>query len=879
MKKFDLLAATSIALFAAAPAFAQTAPTPAPAPQTTDAQPAEEEPVIDDVVVTATKRETTLLDTPISVSVTSGATIQEAQIRDLIDLQTVVPSLRVSQLQSSANTNFIIRGFGNGANNPGIEPSVGVFIDGVYRSRSAAQIADLPNVKRVEVLRGPQSTLFGKNASAGIISIVTAEPSFKFGGNVEATYGNYNAFIVKGDVTGPITDTLAFSLAGNYNRRDGYIRDLALNTNFNDRNRYGFRGQLLFQPSSDLKFRLIADFDSIDENCCAVVNLVAGPTVGVIRAIGGNVVTGNPFSYTVFNNYRSVNQIDNYGISLQGDKDFGKFTLTTISAARGVDSFTNQDSDFTSADLIGTNRNRTNIRTLTHEVRLASNFGGRFEFLLGGYYFNESIDQKADLTFGRDFRNYAQALSGNGISTVETLIGVPANTFSQRGQGRFENWVYRNNAYSFFGSADFKITERLVFTGGINYTNDKKRFSSASFSTDSFSALDFVAIGRTVLSQQALATTVGQLLGLPTGTLANAQQIGLFAQANPAGFAQVQAGANAFGAANANNPAVNPLLALRSLQFLPPFLNVPNAVEPGRTADDDVSYSLRLAWKATNNFSLYFTYGTGFKASSINLGADSRPTPADFIPGSPAAVPPPGASPIRTAGLALPNLTTGSRFAAPEKATVIEGGIKAQFPKGAFNLAVFSQEINNFQGNIFTGTGFVLSNAGKQSTFGIEFDGNYSPVRALTLNFDITYLKPRYDSFVNGSAINAGFTVSPANLTGQTPAGIPEVSLSAGFTYRRDIAQDLKLLLRSDYQWSSDTQIAEGAPQFRRQIRSLNSSLSLQFKNGLELSIWGRNLFDQQYISTIFPSVAQAGSLSGYPSQPRTFGGTARFKF
>ncbi|WP_260580494.1 Plug domain-containing protein [Sphingopyxis sp. PET50] len=119
-----------------------------------------------DIIVTASKRAQTLQDTPVAVSVTSAAQLEESQIRDLIDLQSSVPSLRVSQLQSSANTNFIIRGFGNGANNAGIEPSVGVFIDGVYRSRSAAQIGDLPNVERIEVLRGPQSTLFGKNASA-----------------------------------------------------------------------------------------------------------------------------------------------------------------------------------------------------------------------------------------------------------------------------------------------------------------------------------------------------------------------------------------------------------------------------------------------------------------------------------------------------------------------------------------------------------------------------------------------------------------------------------------------------------------------------------------------------------------------------------------
>jgi outer membrane receptor protein involved in Fe transport len=217
-----------------------------------------------DIIVTATKRSQTLQDTPIAVSVTSAADIQNAQIRDLIDLQSAVPSLRVSQLQSSANTNFIIRGFGNGANNPGIEPSVGVFIDGVYRSRSAAQIGDLPNVERIEVLRGPQSTLFGKNASAGVISIVTQKPQYEFGGSVEASYGNYDAFVIKGDITGPISDKIAFSLGGNYNRRDGYARDVNLDTDVNDRNRWGVRGQLLLEPTEALTIRLIGDYDKIE---------------------------------------------------------------------------------------------------------------------------------------------------------------------------------------------------------------------------------------------------------------------------------------------------------------------------------------------------------------------------------------------------------------------------------------------------------------------------------------------------------------------------------------------------------------------------------------------------------------------------------------
>ena len=148
MKKLNLLGATAIALLVTSPAFGQTAPAQAE-PQAEDESAESEE-----IIVTASKREQTLQDTPISVSVTTGEAIQQSQVRDLLDLQNLVPSLRVSQNQNSAATTFIIRGFGNGANNPGIEPSVGVFIDGVYRSRSAAQISDLPNLKRVEVLRG-----------------------------------------------------------------------------------------------------------------------------------------------------------------------------------------------------------------------------------------------------------------------------------------------------------------------------------------------------------------------------------------------------------------------------------------------------------------------------------------------------------------------------------------------------------------------------------------------------------------------------------------------------------------------------------------------------------------------------------------------------
>ena len=811
-----------------------------------------------DIIVTATKRSQTLQDTPIAVSVTSAADIQNAQIRDLIDLQSAVPSLRVSQLQSSANTNFIIRGFGNGANNPGIEPSVGVFIDGVYRSRSAAQIGDLPNVERIEVLRGPQSTLFGKNASAGVISIVTQKPQYEFGGSVEASYGNYDAFVIKGDITGPISDKIAFSLGGNYNRRDGYARDVNLDTDVNDRNRWGVRGQLLLEPTEALTIRLIGDYDKIDENCCIAGNVIAGPTVAITNALAGgpSVDANNPFSYRVYNNFLSSNLIKNYGGSGQIDYDLGNMSLTSITAYREVRSNTNQDSDFTSADLIGQKSDDTAINTFTQELRLASDFDGPINFLIGGYYFNEKIKQHSQIYFGDDFRDYGNALiqaaSGGALNvpllegTLGTLEGNPAKyvgTFFHAGDGMDEYYRMKNTAWSIFGTVDFDVTDRLTLTLGGNYTKDKKRFTTDVTSTDVFSGINldapaYAPFRNQLIYQGGLAQTIGGPDVLNLGRPATAAEIGAFAGANPAAFAGISGQVQAFADANQNNPAANPLNGLKAFQFLPPFLNVPNSVEPGKTNDGDFSYSARLAYKLTDTVNVYATYATGFKASSVNLSRDSRPTPED---------------------------------------------LPAQWSVAALNLAVFKQSIKGFQSNVFTGTGFALANAGKQSTWGVEFDGSVRPVQGLNLNLAVTWLDPKYDSFI-GSAVG--------DLSGKKPAGIPDLSVSMGATYTHEFAGGTKAIAHVDYQYESPTQIVDGLTGFatdaegiriaqglKREVNQLNASFTIALNNGFELGVWGRNLTNAQYLTTVFDAVAQAGSVSGYPSQPRTYGVTGRFKF
>lgn len=850
-----------------------------------------------EIIVTATKREQTLQETPVAVSVTTAETIERAQIRDVADLASVVPSLRVSQSQSQFATTYSVRGFGTSGNNIGLEPSVAMFVDGVYRSRAIAQISDLPDIQRVEVLRGPQSTLFGKNASAGVISIVTKQPSFDFGGMVEASYGNYDATVVKGYLTGPIGDTIAASLAAGYNRRDGYVTNLFNGDDVNNRNRWFVRGQVLLEPSDAFKFRLIGDYDKIEEKCCAAFNLQRSAATAAINAIGGQVndFSGVPEADVIFSDVVPFSNVRNWGLSGQADYELGAVTLTSITAYRDTKLNADQDVDFTSARLAtGANIGQARIKTFTQELRLASDFDGPLNFLLGGYYFNEKARTADQIVYGADFRNYANILIGGPITsppndaavdnleaTITALTGTNyINRFFQAGQGFFNAMEQDNEAYSLFGNVDFEIVDGLVLTLGANYTHDAKDVATNSNSTDVFSSLNLTAIGQTAIAQRAIALGAGTALGLPAGTLATQAQINTLIGiiGLPAFNAQIATPAAQFAAANAANPAVNPLLALRPLQFLPPFQNCPNAVEGCRTRDGDWSWTARLAGEITPTLNAYASWSTGYKAPSFNLSRDSRPTAIDR-------------QALITQGIAVTNLTAGSRFAAAENSEVFELGLKGNWGLAAANLTVFKQSIENFQTNVFTGTGFLLGNAEKQSTVGVEFDGYVRPTDQLTFNLAMTYLDPKYDRFTNSAF---------GDISGFEIVTIPKLSAVFGAQWDQELGNGDNLIARADFSYQAPVQVAEGltgfdrptdtpaqgiarnlaaARPFRSEVHDLNASLTYAMEMGLELSVWGRNLLDDRNVTGIFDSTAQEGSISGYTNTPRTYGVSARFRF
>lgn len=874
----------------------------------------------DQIIVTATKRAQTLQEVPVAVSVVDSEVIEESQIIDLIDLQSVVPSLRVTQQQNSSQTNFVIRGFGNGANNPGIESAVGVFIDGVFRSRSASSILDLPTLDRVEVLRGPQSTLFGKNVSVGAISITTRQPTFDWEGSVEATYGNLDTVQFRGTLSGPISDTVAFRVSGSTNNRDGIYTNLVTgDDNINERDRWSARAQLLWEPTDTMSWRLIGEYNRIEEVCCGAVQLINGDASQFIAApppFGlGEIITPvqDLDAREVALNTLPTNELVGRGGSLHGDWDIGWAQLTSITSYRQQIDNNNTDVDFTGADL-AVNPLRLDTKTFTQELRIAGETDtgfGRVNWLAGGFYFDDDVSFERDVIFQSEIRPFIDGLLGalgTDLTTVEgtsqlaqalttgptalfpefmPMGGATALGFGQAyqpGQGVFGDYQLDNRSFSIFGQIDWEITDRLTITGGVSYINDRKIATGESLLTDAFSNFDvsqFATSGGAFIAADALGTALGTPFNPadPTAFFVAAQTEAFL---NPAGFAVARDTAVAIAnGALALDPTLNPLLPLTGLtqvQFFNPQVNFPQpgAVrEPGNTLSDDgfsrdtdFSYTARIAYDVTDNLNVYFNYGTGFKASAVSLTSDSTPPQQ------------------------LPDGTVFGRFASPEEVRAFEIGLKTSFDGGYINIALFDQEVTNFQSNIFTGTGFIIANADVQSVVGFEVDAAYSPIEPLDLTFALTYLDPEFESFPFAPCVTLGIgaEVTPPECAGGAeffdasgfrPAGIHPVSLSTAAVYTHEFGNGAIGRARIEYLYESEVQTTDNIPASvaSREVSVINANVSYALENGFSINVWGRNLTDDDYLLTGFPTVVQTGSFSGYVNTPRTYGVTVRKTF
>ena len=841
MRQFPFAGMLVFGLFGSEPGRAQDAPRPPEAPASAA--------TLDRITITGTKREQTLQDVSISVSVTTAATLEKARIVDLIDLQSVVPSLKVQQYNAVGQTNFIIRGFGNGSGNDGIESSVGVFVDGVYRSRTSSALDDLPEVQRIEVLRGPQSTLFGKNVSAGAINIVTALPQFKFGGTASADFGNYNLRQQRASITGPLSDTVAVRLSASNNQRDGYLTNDTTGSDVNNRNRQSLRADLLWKPNADLSVRVIGDYNRIRETCCGAVPVFNGPATQFIGApppfgLGRPVGSADAkFDNHIVFNTDPVNRLSGKGLSAQVDWKTSQGTFTSITAQRKQTNASAQDVDFTGADLANKNQS-SDISTFSQELRFASTQGPA-KWLVGGFYQKERLNTGQNIGYGSDLRGYADALSGqvpaallgalppalraaltgrSNVYAVELLQGLvtpaitPGNTYFQPGQAISDYYRMDQDSFSIFGNLDFDVTERLTLSAGAAYLNDRKRASSSVVLSDKFAALDLQNIPQF------------PVIGLPANLY------------GPLGGLQFY---------YANSPAHAPL-------------NFPNASESGTLKGSKLTTAFRANYDF-DAFNAYVGYSTGWKAGAYNLSSDSRPPDANGV----------------------------GRTAGPENVSAIEVGVKSEFRGGYVTLAIFNQSIKGFQSNAYTGTGYSLVNAGKESTRGFELDAAYQPAKWLALTGAVTYLDAKYDSFTQAPCVSfdtvrcpidptSGLGPNFRDLSGERPAGIPRWSFSTSATLSRDLGNGFSGFVRGEFDFTSSTQLIETTPAELSTWgqRSVNASIGLtNTPNHYEVMLWARNLTNHRSMIATFPTVAQSGSYSGFPNQPRMFGVSLRSRF
>ena len=430
------------------------------------------------IIVTARLREEDAQEVPASLSIVSGEELTRTYTVNTSQLSQLVPALNYSSA-NPRNTAFTIRGLGSSVvavsqSNDGLEPGVGFYVDGVYHARPATAAFDFTDVERIEVLRGPQGTLFGKNTTAGAISITTKKPAFDFGAEAELSYGSRDFMQAKAAVTGPIVgDLLAFRLSGSVTRQDGYIRNVRRNEWQNDVHNDAVRGQLLFQPAPDFSLRVIGDWANFQNNCCAQVFVRVAPTLKPVAqrypALAANA-PGGPYAPPSFNPYDRVTNndaplgvdTDEGGVSAIADWKIGGTTLTSISAWRFWNWDAANDRDYTGLHIQTTQHIPSRQEQFSQEFRIGSNAPGPIEYVAGLYYFHQKIT-------GRPISIYGP------LATYWLLPASPTRTSAlldgYQTDGRTD---FRSESFGIFGEVTWRPIERLAITGGLRYTYEEK---------------------------------------------------------------------------------------------------------------------------------------------------------------------------------------------------------------------------------------------------------------------------------------------------------------------------------------------------------------------------------------------------------------------
>jgi outer membrane receptor protein involved in Fe transport len=927
----------SAGLFAiSTPAFAQSTDTDKGAAQPTDGATAEAGAVSDqatqtaeqanqadvgDIVVTATRRNEALSDVPLAVSAITAQTLENSGVTDIRQLTQVSPSLLVSSTSSEAGAGVArIRGVGTVGDNPGLESSVALFIDGVYRSRTGVGLTELGQIERVEVLRGPQGTLFGRNASAGLISVITARPSFTTAFNGELTVGNYDLRRVEVGATGALTSALAVRADAVYLKRDGFLTDVISGRDVNDRDRYLLRLQGLFKPNDDFSFRLIGDYSKRDEECCAASYVRARDNVrvgtatveqasvvaGIERALGG-VINDDTYarrvSITPGRDY--AQDVKDYGLSGEAVYDFGFAELTSITAYRYNNYVRGQDVDFNNLDIwyrASDGGSLTKFKTFTQELRLqGSTFDDRLDYLVGGYYAREDLTVRDNLSYGADFERYANCLLAASLSGGATVPVAGANcnaTFSggltqvTGGIAQVTAGIAQITAIPVAQRTPAQVTQlaalqtqlatlqaQLPTLQLLNANPARPGFGSVAAFLG-LPAFAFNGIGlRDEFEQRSrnFALFTHNIFGI-TDTLK--LTVGARYTRERKTLDAVLTDTNALCRAFAGAPA-----SIQGLQTLPCAIpSVPNGNyrESGRRkTEKKLSGTAVLSWKPTPETLTYASYSRGYKAGGFNLDRSALIRQVNLTPAGASA----NAGPVT-------NATLATLAFEPEVNDAFELGVKYNGRGLDLNIAVFHQVFDDFQLNTFNGVNFQVENVNSCKNFllvadqdnsqitgrctgkvqggvksrGVEAELFTRPVQDVSLNFGATFADTRYRNNlvgVRGAALSSALF----QLPGERLSNSSLLSATASLSFNPRITDSgIRALFYLDGRHASkfNTGSDLDVEKVQTAYTVVNGRIGLQGPEGRwGVELWAQNLLGEDYTQVAFDAPLQGFGTTG----------------
>jgi iron complex outermembrane receptor protein len=838
-----MIAALPLLLAAASPqaiALADPQPTPAVSPAaSTSAEPQGPEPQAQvdsgqggDIVVTARRREERVQDVPLAISVLSGKTLTDAGAFNVNRLQQLQPALQFYS-SNPRNSAINIRGLGApfGLTNDGIEQGVGLYIDQVYIGRIGASTFDFVDVDRVEVLRGPQGTLYGKNTTAGAVNITTRAPSFTPEARFEVSTGNYGFFQLKSSFSAPIADDkLAIRISTSLTKRGGTIYDTTIDKNLQKQDNFGVRGQLLWQAAPNLDFTLMGDFSLQNPYCCVQYYARVGTTQRPIArqydmlaaALGYKPPSFNPFD-RVTDLDASINSRQEVGgVSLVGNWDLGAATITSVSAWRYWDWKPANDRDFIGLPITTVSQNPSQQKQWSQELRVASNGKNKLDYTAGVFVFHQTIDTQGSQVQGSAASKWL--LSGADANNPNVLNGLTStNTIT-----------FDNTSFAVFGKLNWAVTDRLHIQPGLRLNYDKK--------SGFYNAV--VSIHNSQYNFDATADNVAALLA----------------------------------AATATSPAARTT-----------FLNQTNTLAPQRYAPEfsawNVSGDVNISYDFTPDVHLYATYARSFKSGGINLSGLPLNATNTGVDLSTQTVKPEKVNHFE-AGLKTQffdrrvtfNLAAFWDEINDYQATVNNNAINVirGYLANAAKVRVRgiewdssfrpSPRANLYFNGAFTDAKYVDF---KNAPCPPELSGGTAA--------DATH--PASPAGQAGSSTTPSYSPASCDISGQILPGISKWAFSFGGEYNVPVGDGQAYV---GYDGSYRSKFSSNPS---RSIYTDIGGYSLSnFRAGYRTDKWNlygwvRNAFDQHYFELLSTQSGSTGLIVGQPGDPRTYGGTFSINF